>query len=212
MPQTTNEKLVAYIDKLLVETTKGLNLGEFPNPGTAQQYERVVALVQHLSYMLGDKGAHWKEQLSPSPSHYESAQRQFNTTIQVIKEVVQDDLLHQIEEFVRAEVFDNLLEQADYLHESGYLTAAGALGRAVLEQQVRSLCDREGLTPTKARPTINDYNQALYGGDIYDKLEMKRVDLMATIGNDAAHAKAVTLDDVKGLLKDVREFLTRQPL
>ena len=35
----------------------------------------------------------------------------------------------------------------------------------------------------KVRPTISDYNQALYKNMIYDKIAFKTVDEMAAIGN-----------------------------
>ena len=58
---------------------------------------------------------------------------------------------------MRAEAFESLLEQADYLLSEGYFLAAGVLGRAVLEEHLRKWCDLKAYSPAKQRPTINDF-------------------------------------------------------
>ena len=81
----------------------------------------------------------------------------------------------------------NLIEQAEHLFNSGYHLAAGVIGRAILEEHLRTTCETIGCLPAKPRATINDFNQALYGAQHYTKIKMKQIETLTTIGNDAAH-------------------------
>jgi hypothetical protein len=127
--------------------------------------------------------------------------------------VVARGLLVAVEDLVRAEAFESLLEQADYLLASGYALAAGVLGRAVLEEHLRKWCEVKGCRPAKDKPTINDYNSELYKAKHLNLSQMKHVESLAAVGNEAAHNKpTLTADGVERLLRDVRELLAKHPL
>lgn len=127
-----------------------------------------------------------------------------------IAENVTEGRLSRFEDIVFAEAFANLLEQAEYLLEKGYFLAAGVLFRAILEEKLKRLCDTFNCTPTKSRPTIADYNQALYTGKYIDKLAFKSIDEMAAVGNDAAHGKpSLVIADIERLHNNLSDFLRR---
>jgi len=112
-----------------------------------------------------------------------------------------------------ADAFGSLLEQANELFDKKFTLAAGVLGRAVLEEHLRKLCDRHECLPAD-RPTIGDLNQALYAGKHLDKLAMHQVTAMATAGNHCAHNNQPELppSDVRKFLDDVHDFMVRNPL
>ncbi len=129
-----------------------------------------------------------------------------------LRDAIRHDLLIRVEDLVSADAFASLLEQADELLSKDYVLAAGVLGRAVLEEHLRKLCERHDCLPVN-RPTINDLNQSLYKSGQLDKLGMQTVTAMATIGNDCAHNTTQhTAKDVGKFLSDVRDFLIRHPL
>jgi hypothetical protein len=116
--------------------------------------------------------------------------------------------LQIITQLVKAETLADLLDQAEHLYESGYHLAAGVIGRAVLEEHLRTTCFNLNCSPTKKRPTINDFNQALYGIQYHSKIKMKQADTLAAIGNDAAHNNPeMDSSDVKTLLTDLPEII-----
>jgi hypothetical protein len=116
--------------------------------------------------------------------------------------------LQTITQLVKAETLADLLDQAEHLYESGYHLAAGVIGRAVLEEHLRTTCFNLNCSPTKKRPTINDFNQALDGIQYYSKIKMKQVDTLEAIGNDAAHNNPeMDSSDVKTLLTDLPEII-----
>ncbi|MEI8632816.1 hypothetical protein P4S72_14000 [Vibrio sp. PP-XX7] len=70
---------------------------------------------------------------------------------------------------VQAEVFDNELEQAHELLNTGYFAAAAVIGGVVLETTLRELCDREHIPHGK----LDKMNADLAKAGIYSKIVQK---------------------------------------
>jgi hypothetical protein len=128
--------------------------------------------------------------------------------LEAIKHELENDHLITFTQLIRAETLADLLDQAQHLFDNGYHLAAGVIGRCILEEQLRTICDTLGCRPSKQHLTINDFNQALYGIKHYSKTKMKQIDALTSIGNDAAHNKP-DLDsaDVRKLLLDLPEVI-----
>lgn len=109
---------------------------------------------------------------------------------------------------ISAEVFSDLLVQAEVLLEFDYKDASAVIVRAVLEDGLRRLCQAHGL-PIEPRDTIGPLNDKLYRAKVYSVLQHKEIVAKAQIGNDAAHGKwnQYTKDDVASFLAYVRRFL-----
>ena len=165
-----------------------------------------------LNHMLGQHP--WSETLCRSaPQPFYAAVLDRIGTLKAVKKAIENEWLATITGLLRAKTFSDLLEQAEHLQDQGYHVAAGVLGRAVLEQHLRALCDGNGCLPGKKRATIADYKMELYGHKHLDKVTMKHVEAMAAIGNDAAHNEpSLSKSDVDRLLRDMREFMVRHPL
>jgi len=183
-------------------------LGGRPRAVDLRSFAKWGAGCVNLIRLLGDLGEPWRTALVEKTNYLENVEEMLGTLLG-IEEAVQRGLLVKIEDLVRAEAFDNLLEQAEYLSSEGYSLAAGVLGRAVLEEHLRSWCHRAKCVPTKDRPTLNDFTSELYRAKVINIIVMKQVEAMAAIGNDAAHNNPVTPEDVARLLRDVREFLAK---
>lgn len=185
---------------------------------------------QALIRMLGTEGAKWADAFEMSGDAQEDPyeawseneyQRNRNVqfvtrmvgTLQGIGQAMQRGLLNRIENAVLAEAEDDLLEQAKELLDKSYFIAAGVLGRAVLEGHLRKWCEREQCSPTKPKPTLDDYKSALYAKQTVSKTEMKQIEAMASVGNDAAHVKPeLRQEQVEWLLQNVTAFLANHPL
>lgn len=187
-------------------------LGSRPAGVELQPFAKWLAGCTNLVRMLGSAGDAWKDDFSQRKNSLGLTQRMLGT-LEAIAESIQHGLLVSVEDLVRAEAFDGLLGQADYLLSEGYVLAAGVLGRAVLEEHLRKWCDLKSCAPAKAKPTLADFKDCLYKGKELTVTQMKHVEAMAAVGNDAAHNKAtLSSSDVERLLRDVREFLVRYPL
>ena len=130
-------------------------------------------------------------------------------TLKSMKETIDNGYLLRFEDIIFAETFSNLIDQSEYLFKQGYILAAGVLGRAVLEEKLRNLCKSHNVFLTKKQTTISGYNMELYKSKIYDKIEFKNIDLLASIGNNAAHNKPITKEEVKKLLTGVLLLLNK---
>jgi len=205
------EKLLQITNALIEEASDVVESRFKPNALGAPICVNVQLLhkwwgkVKSLGHQLGTAARPWQEMFAKNPDS--------NTlffvngvlgTLEAIKHEIENDHLVPFTQLVRAETFSDLLEQSEHLFQNGYYLAAGVIGRAVLEEHLRTTCAALGCTPTKQRSTINDFNQALYGGQHYSKIAMKQIDALAAIGNDAAHNKpGLDSNDVKKLLSDI---------
>ncbi len=112
---------------------------------------------------------------------------------------------------LEAEVFCDLLEQAEELQKSGYKDAAAVLAGGVLEKHMRSMCARRGISLQKSsgKPKMmNDMNDDLAKNGAYNAMKKKQVTAWADLRNQAAHGNtsAYTSNDVAAFLREVSDF------
>lgn len=174
-----------------------------------QALHRWWGKVKSLAHQLGVAARPWQKTLSTDPERNTLAfAMQIVGTLEAIKHELEHDHLESFTNLVRAETLTDLIEQAEHLFDSGYHLAAGVIGRAILEEHLRTTCETIGCLPAKPRATINDFNQALYGAQHYTKIKMKQIETLTTIGNDAAHnAPMLNAADVRKLLADLPEII-----
>ena len=189
----------------------GYPLGR-PRGVDLQAFARWQAGCLSLLRMLGDAGEQWKPDFAGKQDKPAAAKRMLGT-LEGIANAINDGMLIKVEDLVRAEAFENLLGQADYLLSEGYFLAAGVLGRAVLEQHLNNWCQIAACSPTKTRPTLNDFKDGLYKSKQINVTQMKHIESLASVGNDAAHNNpTLRQTDVERLLRDVRDILVKYPL
>lgn len=136
----------------------------------------------------------------------------FTGALRAVRDAVDADLLVSLENRLRANVYDDLLDQADALLKAGYHVAAMVLIGGVLEDHLRKLCDARSLTWPGAG-SLSKYNDVLYKANLYAKPVLSRIQGIAHLRNDAAHGKgaAVNVDDVEDALRQMRRLLTDYP-
>lgn len=109
---------------------------------------------------------------------------------------------------ISAEVFADLLVQAEVLLDHDYKDAAAVLIRAVLEDGMRKLCQANKIEAEK-RDTIQQLNEKLYKKEVYPLLHHKELIAKAEIGNSAAHGRfdQYSKEDVSEFMSFVQRFL-----
>ena len=120
------------------------------------------------------------------------------------------------EELVHGAVFDDLLQQADYLLAEGFLLPSAVVAGATLEEHLRQLAPRHALAllnvkgKPKAASELNDDLKVAYG-----QPQWRQVQVWIDLRNEAAHGKPEfakrTKADIKPMLDGIREFITRYP-
>jgi hypothetical protein len=120
-------------------------------------------------------------------------------------------LLRDIRTLLRAEIFGDFLEMAEYLLTEGYKDASAVLLGAVLEDSLRKLATKLGVetaNPDGSPKNLERLNQDLYKADAYDKLLHKQVTSWADLRNKAAHGEfgKYDMDQVRSMLLFVQKF------
>jgi len=113
-----------------------------------------------------------------------------------------------IDIFIKAEIFEDFLSMSEYLLEQGYNAPAASLAGGVLEDSLRKICDKHGISyPEKTK--INSLNTDLAKAGIYTALVSKEIIAKADIRNSADHGKFEEFkkEDVEEMVKWVRRFI-----
>jgi hypothetical protein len=122
------------------------------------------------------------------------------------------DRLQSFQELIHADLFSDFLEMAEYFLEEGYKDPAAVMAGGVLEEHLRKLCGRHGVT-LPAKPKLDTMNADLAKAGAYNKNEQKQVTAWAGIRNDAAHGNYGNYSEnqVELMVAGIRDFLSRHP-
>jgi hypothetical protein len=117
------------------------------------------------------------------------------------KEDFEHGYIQDVRNLVAAEVFSDLLDQASELLEAGYHGPAAVLAGAVLEDNLRKLCELHSID-LPPKPKLDYMNAQLAKADVFNKLTQKRITAIADMRNSAAHGKwdEFQQEDVKDMI------------
>jgi hypothetical protein len=132
------------------------------------------------------------------------------------------DRLKTFQELVRSDIFSDFLSMAEYLlNDEKLKDPAAVMAGGVLEEHIRQLCNKHGITTTftdakgDVRPKKLDVmNADLAKAGAYGANDQKQVTAWAGIRNSAAHAKPheYTHEQVVSMVQGIRSFLSRNPV
>ncbi|MFO1205917.1 MAG: hypothetical protein U1E63_09375 [Burkholderiales bacterium] len=109
-----------------------------------------------------------------------------------------------VRNLIQAELAESELDQARELLRSGYIAPAAVVAGVVLENTLRTLCDRYGLPHGK----LDKMNADLAKAGEYNALVQKRVTALVAIRNSAAHGKVGDFQpaDVEAMVSQVEQL------
>ena len=214
MLESKKERLIRICEELIAEAAE-VEATKFDTRSSMTTFVHMTELhtwwakVKSFGHLLGTAARPWKSTFESEPEQNSLVfAMKIHGVLQAIRHELINDHLESFSELIRAETLADLLDQAEHLFRKGYFLAAGVLGRAVLEEHLRGLCTTLACKPPKKKPTLNDYNMALYGVAHYSKTRMKQIDALTSIGNEAAHnSPDLSQADVKKLLFDLPELI-----
>lgn len=157
---------------------------------------------------LGMESDHYRELLRLSEGQPEFSH--FATCLGIV-EAAQSDLkaglLFDMRAIIEAEVLGDFIDQAETLLAAKYHVPAASLAGAVLEDVLRKLWVRNGLSiPQKTN--INSLNTELAKAGEYNALTQKQITAHADVRNSADHGRygQFKAQDVEDMIKWVRQF------
>jgi hypothetical protein len=131
--------------------------------------------------------------------------------LKAVREDVEGGYLLDVKVLLAAEVFTDFLEIAKHLIDMGYKDPAAFLTTAVLENGLKRMCERAGIS-VRAKEDLASLNAKLADREVYSRLVQKKVQVWVDIRNKADHGEfdQYTLNDVKELHRGVSEFLSQR--
>lgn len=117
-------------------------------------------------------------------------------------------MLIDLKTIIEAEIFDEFLEQAEHLLNSGYFQPAAVIAGCVLEDTLRKMCIRSEIEIAE-RPKLDKMNADLSKCGVYNKLNQKQITAWADLRNKAAHGHwdDFNQDDVRMFIQGLRLFM-----
>jgi hypothetical protein len=134
-----------------------------------------------------------------------------------ILKAVSDDIRHgllgEIRDLIAAEVFNDLLEMAQYLLQGGYHIPAGAIAGAVLEDTLRKICFQHKIT-WEGDSSISKLSTELYKKNILAKPQFGQVEAWGKLRNQIDHGQFDALRDVdagavRRMIDGLRDFIVK---
>lgn len=166
--------------------------------------------VTFLGRLFGTNSDYYKEfKKGFTLPGYESDMKLAMAVLQAAWNDYSSGYLATVNALITAEVFDDFLEQAEYLFEQDFHQPAAVIAGAVLEDTLRKLCN-ENAVVLPAQPKLDSMNTELVRKDVYSKLIQKQITWLADIRNKAAHGQwdKFSKADVENMLRQIREFVT----
>lgn len=162
-----------------------------------------------LFNLLGPYSEPWDELFKQNKDNSTTSINKLIGALTSINQTIVNGFLIDMQDLFSAEIFMDLLEQAEHLHERNYHIAACILCRAVIEERLKELVNKQSAPIKKKKPMLADYNTALYKNNFYDKAMMKHIEALAAIGNKATHEIQATPEDTKRMLNETTALLTK---
>ena len=155
-------------------------------------------------------------QIAESESSDEWKADQFAAIVHGLRDDYAIGGLTAVEEIVHADLFDDFLEMAGELLSKGFIGPAAVLAGTVLEEQLRKLADKHGLSVAdeKGRPrAAESLSQDLRRAGVLTEVQRKSVVAWYAQRSEAAHGRTDGLhaDDIERTIDGIRGFVARHP-
>jgi hypothetical protein len=136
------------------------------------------------------------------------------------RDEIQGGWLITVKGLVSAEIFSDFLDMASYLLLEDYKDPAAVMIGSVLEEHLRQLCTKNGITSEVMKDSkpvskkAETLNSELASKNVYSKLDQKNVTAWLDLRNKAAHGKygEYTIEQVNLMCQAVTDFMTRVSL
>lgn len=221
---TKTDLIIEQIDSLLARG--GIGPHQFPESQFFLQGQSVAARVALATAWtagverLAPRSSDYREQVGQSRDRFNSDHPRHLASLAGILNALRADYeagyMTTIEELIHADLFADFLGMAAELLDKGYKDPAAVLTGSVLEEHLRKLCDRNGVSttaPDGSPRKADTLNADLVKANAYGKLDQKSITAWLGLRNDAAHGHydKFTKEQVALMLEGVRNFLTRYP-
>jgi len=218
----TTERLLQRVDQLIemgnavLRTRRPINrTQEFVDSAMITGFR--AASLSFIERAFGGEHPHFREFSENTKSHFPGDAERGLAILKVIRGEIAGGWLFTVKGLVTAEVFTDFIEMAEYLLDSGYKDPAAVIAGSTLEEHLRQLCMKTGISITRQKDgkdvalKADALNNELAKAGVYTALDQKNVTAWLGLRNNAAHGKYTEYNDqqVKTMMAGVIEFMAR---
>lgn len=188
---------------------------------TSERVEYCLAVLENAIDRLALPDSTYVLRASQMPefTHVPTAQdriRQLKGILSAMRADYAAGRVGRLAEAVRMDVYADLLDMAEDMVVHKQKDAAASLVGPVLEEHLRSLCEKHGIQVTTEKGgflTGSALSAALYKTERISRLEQKSLATWVDVRNSAAHGRfdQYDLQSVEQMVDGVRAFISRHP-
>jgi len=216
--RTTQENLLNRINQILEKakrvaaTRHNISTSNFFAPDTLDRtifFEWKNNAQNFVILVCGENSSYYRDFADKVKHEYPSDLEAGIGILNALKEDLELGYLTNIKNLVTAEVFTDFIDIAEHLLENGYKDPAASLVGAVLENGLRKIAEKHGIS-IKSNDDIGSLNTKIADKEIYNRLIQRQIQAWKVIRDSADHGKFddYKSDDVKSMLEGVRRFST----
>lgn len=212
------DSVIGYVRKELDKAVK--TLPQDASSKTTFEMRKAPQLALRLKQTLLDmsypESEYWSfAAMIEPPFGYISVTRLLGA-LEGLREDYADGFLRGFNELIDADLFEDILEQADYLRTQGYVRASAVVAGVALESHLRKLAEKNSI------PIKNDKGKfveaetlknELYRTGIIDKTFNKSITAWLGLRNDAAHPepKEINAGLLQPMISGIRILIEKYP-
>lgn len=122
---------------------------------------------------------------------YAAALMKFQNQVQILESAKLrfQSTLFDIQQIVRADLFDSELDGAKELLKNGFFRGAGVMAGVVLEKHLAQVCISHSISIRSKKPTITNYNDTLKNNNVIDIPNWRFIQRLGDLRNLCGHKK-----------------------
>ena len=209
------------IDYVTLESDEAIkNSPSVFTPYHALNLRQIPQLSLRLKQTLLDMSPHgseyWNYAVSfSSPFNFDSVAKLYGA-LKSLREEYANDFLGGFNEMLDAEIFTDILEQAEYLLSQDYVIASAVIAGVALESHLIKLAEKNLIAITKddgGYINAEFLNGELRKKEIIDKTINKSITGWLGLRNDAAHPDTKDINEglIEPMIAGIRVFIQQYP-
>ena len=209
------DSVLNYVKSELDPTIRSGNI-DYSALNLRQVPQLSLRLKQTLLDLSPRGSEYWKYASSFSGLFTYQSVAQLFGTLKSLREDYANDFLSDFNEMVDAELFSDILEQAESLLSQSYFRASAVVAGVALESHLRKLAEKNSI-PIKSDDgkyiKANSLNGALLKNNIIDKTMHNSVTSWLGLRNESAHPDSKEINDglIDPMIAGIRVFIQKYP-
>ena len=176
----------------------------------------ILKMKQTIEDIAPRKSEYWLYAKSIKIIYSRNMIDQLREVLKSLKHDYSNNFLNSFNEMIDADIFTDILEQAEYLLSQGYFRASAVVAGVALESHLRKLAEKNQIPiKNEERKYVNadSLNGNLLKSQIIDKTMNKSITSWLGLRNDAAHPDPTQIDEgmIKLMIDGIKVFIEKYP-